>query len=251
MGTENRDTGNGRFASQASVLGDIVAEAMINAVDSISITAPPQIRSTTRPPDQEAQYQRPWDNLDSDNPCDGAPVLPPDTFWDLWFEHQHLLLRQCMKMMSGNMADAEDALGNALVRASAHFAEGGGESIVNKRAWLSRLAHNACIDFYRARSRQKRWTDEIVAMADGDFIPSAPLPEPTPEDVAETGESMRSLQRGLDDLPERLRRPVILRFLEGRSYAEIAERLCITNCTARKRVQLARERLRRHEAEPV
>ena len=156
-----------------------------------------------------------------------------------------------MQMMSGNMADAEDALGNAMVRASSHFAEGGGGAITNQRAWLSRLVHNACIDFYRARSRQKRWTDEIVAMADGDFIPSAPSPEPTPEEVAETGESMRSLQRGLDNLPEPLRGPIILRFLEGRSYAEIAERLCITNCTARKRVQLARERLRRHEAEPV
>jgi RNA polymerase sigma factor (sigma-70 family) len=251
VGIENRDTGNGRFASQASVLGDIVAEAMINAVDSVSITAPPPIRSTTRLPVRETLEQTPRDSPDPDKPCDGAPALPPDAFWDLWFEHQHQLLRQCMRMMSGNMADAEDALGNAMLRASVHFAEGGGDAIANQRAWLSRLAHNACIDFYRARSRQKRWTDEVVAMTDGEFIPSAPSPEPTPEEVAETGESMRSLQRGLDDLPELLRRPVILRFLEGRSYAEIAERLCITNCTARKRVQLARERLRRHEADPA
>lgn len=153
-----------------------------------------------------------------------------------------------MKMMSGNMADAEDALGNAMVRASSHFAEGGGDTITNQRAWLSRLVHNSCIDFYRARSRQKRWTEEILAMADGDVIPSAPSPEPTPHEVAETGEAMRSLQRGLDALPDRLRVPLSLRFLEGLSYAEIADRLRITNCTARKRIQLARERLRRNRA---
>lgn len=155
-----------------------------------------------------------------------------------------------MRMMSGNMADAEDALGNALVRASSHFAEGGGSAIENQRAWLSRLVHNSCIDFYRARARQKRWTDEVMAMTDGDVIPSAPQPEPTPEEVAETGESMRTLEKGLNDLPELLRVPLILRFLEGLSYAEIAERLCIPNCTARKRVQLARERLRRDGAAP-
>ncbi|WP_193172268.1 RNA polymerase sigma factor [Nisaea nitritireducens] len=175
---------------------------------------------------------------------------PSDGFWDLWFEHQNQLLRQCMKLMSGNVADAEDALGNAMVRASSHFAEGKGAAITNQRAWLSRLVHNACIDFYRARSRQKRWTEEILAMADSDVVPSLPSPAPTPEEVAETGESMRSLQRGLDDLPDVLRDPIILRFLEGRSYAEIADRLSITNCTARKRVQLARERLRRNGAGP-
>ena len=79
-------------------------------------------------------------------------------------------------------------------------------------------------------------------------MPSVPSPEPTPEEVAETGESLRSLQHGLDALPELLRVPLMLKFFEGLSYAEIAERLSIQNCTVRKRVQLARERLRRNGA---
>lgn len=223
--------------------GDLFAEATRSAVDTIARSAgglaqPFPVREMPSPPP-------------ADPPPAKAVRHPPEAFWELWSEHQNQLLRQCMRLMSGNMADAEDALGNALVRASSHFAEGGGAGIANQRAWLSRLVHNSCIDFYRARSRQKRWTDEVLAMADGEAMPSAPNPEPTPEEIAETGESMRTLQHALDELPELLRVPLILRFLEGLSYAEIAERLCIPNCTARKRVQLARERLRRNGAGPT
>lgn len=236
VGTGNQDNGKDRFARGAGLSGDIVAEATMKAVDIIARTA-------AAPPQTPAHR--------SDDSTAEASPLPPEAFWNLWSENQNQLLRQCMRLMSGNMADAEDALGNAMVRASSHFADGGGGAIANQRAWLSRLVHNSCIDFYRARSRQKRWTDEVMAMADGSPIPSAPAPEPTPEEIAETGEAMRSLQDGLDALPELLRVPLILRFLEGLSYAEIAERLCIPNCTARKRVQLARERLRRNGVGPA
>lgn len=244
VGTGNQDGGNGRAAPGTGLSGDLFAEATRSAVDLIARSAgglgTPQMPAREAPP------------LPAPERPDGAGgPMPPDAFWDLWATHQNQLLRQCMRLMSGNMADAEDALGNALVRASSHFAEGGGAEIANQRAWLSRLVHNSCIDFYRARSRQKRWTDEVMAMADGDAVPSAPNPAPTPEEVAVTGESMRTLQKALDELPELLRVPLILRFLEGLSYAEIAERLCIPNCTARKRVQLARERLRRNGAGPT
>ncbi|WP_420402841.1 RNA polymerase sigma factor [Nisaea sp.] len=243
MGTGNQDSGNGRTGPGAGLSGDLFAEATRSAVDIIARSAgglsqPFSVREVASPPPAESAPAT-------------APPLPPEDFWDLWSAHQHQLLRQCMRLMSGNMADAEDALGNALVRASSHFAEGGGAGIDNQRAWLSRLVHNSCIDFYRARARQKRWTDEVMAMADGDDIPSVPAPEPTPEEIAETGEAMRTLQAALDELPELLRVPLILRFLEGLSYKEIAERLCIPSCTARKRVQLARERLRRNGAGPT
>jgi len=247
VGTGNQDSGKDRTAPGTGISGDIIAEATRSAVDIIARSAggfagPVPVREVPPP---AAPHPAP-----SPGSPENAP-LPPEDFWELWSAHQNQLLRQCMRLMSGNMADAEDALGNALVRASSHFAEGGGEGIANQRAWLSRLVHNSCIDFYRARSRQKRWTDEVLAMADGDDIPSAPTPEPTPEEVAETGEAMRTLQTALDELPELLRVPLVLRFLEGLSYKEIADRLCIPNCTARKRVQLARERLRRNGAAPT
>ena len=81
-------------------------------------------------------------------------------------------------------------------------------------------------------------------MPDCHSVPSLPAPQQTPEEVAEVGESMRSLTQKLEALPDILREPVILRFFKGHSYAEIADQLSITKCAARKRIQLARERLR-------
>jgi len=69
------------------------------------------------------------------------------------------------------------------------------------------------------------------------------------EDVAvpdpEAERFVRDLAERLVALPNHLREPLVMRLIEDLSYAEIAERLNLTNATARKRVQLAPERLRR------
>ncbi|HZH13088.1 MAG TPA: sigma factor-like helix-turn-helix DNA-binding protein [Archangium sp.] len=48
----------------------------------------------------------------------------------------------------------------------------------------------------------------------------------------------------VQQLPEPLRAPLVMRFREGKSYPEIAERLKLTQCNTRKRIQLACERMR-------
>ena len=232
MGTQNRRNGHTRSSRVANDSGEINGEPSRHVNGFVARSS-----NESQPPDQQA-VPRPALT------CGASSSSAPDIFWAICSEHQDRLRRQCLKLMSGNVADAEDALGDAMVRASAYFAEGHGDKITNTGAWLSRLVRNACIDFFRARSRQKRWTEEVLAMPDCHSVPSLPAPQQTPEEVAEVGESMRSLKQKLDALPDILREPVILRFLEGHSYTEIADQLSITKCAARKRIQLARERLR-------
>tara|TARA_R110001599_G_scaffold200828_3_gene397632 strand:+ start:18332 stop:18541 length:210 start_codon:yes stop_codon:yes gene_type:complete len=57
-------------------------------------------------------------------------------------------------------------------------------------------------------------------------------------------EALRQLEKKLDEIPNVLRVTFVLRFGEGLAYAEIANRLGISSATARKRIQLARDRLR-------
>ena len=52
------------------------------------------------------------------------------------------------------------------------------------------------------------------------------------------------LRRALDNLPERLRRVVVLRDVHGLSHREIAEELDITEAAAKVRLHRARARLR-------
>lgn len=253
VGSGNGQNGQGGHPSHGGLAGDFFAEATQAAVDVIARsgggmlgqglpgqTYPAGFRAPPPPPPPSRPDRPPA------VPASASPALGNEAFWAMWADHQQQLLRQCMRMMAGNVADAEDALSTAMLRASDYFGAGGGASIDNHRAWLSRLVHNSCIDFYRARSRHRHWENEVEASGLTEIVPAVtPAPTPTPEEQAETGEQMRNLQKELDALPELLRTPLVMRFLDGLSYEEISERLGIPNCTARKRVQLARDRLRK------
>lgn len=179
-----------------------------------------------------------------------APAVSRDgrdqaVFWNVWLEHREHLRRQSLRLMAGNRADAEDALSAAMLRASQKFADYA-DSIVNERAWLTRLLHNACMDVYRGHKRQARWVPDASL---GEEAPD-PLPQivsendRTPEEIAVGRETLQQLERQIAALPPNLRLPFVMRFLQNRSYDEIAGRLELTNCAVRKRIQLARERLR-------
>lgn len=183
---------------------------------------------------------------------DGAPV--PDSrrtgadrqaFWDVWLEHREHLKRQSLRLMSGNRADAEDALSAAMLKASQKF-DDYADSIVNERAWLTRLLHNACMDVYRGHKRQARWVPDAT-LGDEPFDPLPQIAaenERSPEEIAVGRETLQQLEEQIRALPPNLRLPFVMRFLQNRSYDEIAGRLELTNCAVRKRIQLARERLR-------
>ncbi len=53
------------------------------------------------------------------------------------------------------------------------------------------------------------------------------------------------LMQAIHELPETLRQPLLLRFYYDLSYSEIAKRLGLTEVTVRKRVQLARDIVRK------
>ncbi len=167
---------------------------------------------------------------------------PYAEFWRVWVGHQDYLQKQSLRLMSGNRADAEDALSNAMVRAAQKFLFYS-ESIVNERAWLNRLVYNACIDHYRRNKRETNWDMNQETMPKT----TSPLFDenrPTPEDVFDSQEQIRRLSDLLDRLSCKLRTPFLMKFVEGMSYSEIAGRLNIKNATVRKRIQLARERIR-------
>ena len=55
----------------------------------------------------------------------------------------------------------------------------------------------------------------------------------------------QALMHAIQNLPETLRQPLLLRFYYDLSYSEIANRLGLSEATVRKRIQLARDILRR------
>ena len=113
--------------------------------------------------------------------------------------------------------------------------------------WLYRLIFNLCIDMKR-RDRSGRhvaWDDEVARQAasgspGGDV--GRGLGEPALEQ--ERGEVRAALARAIEDLPEDSRRTLLLREVDGLSYAEIARSLGIPKGTVMSRLHHARRRVR-------
>lgn len=109
--------------------------------------------------------------------------------------------------------------------------------------WLYRLVFNLCIDMKR-RDRSNRhveWDDEVARQATSGSADSA-MPEPDAD--LSRSELRESLSRAIGQLPEDSRRTLLLREVDGLSYAEIARALGIPKGTVMSRLHHARRRVR-------
>ena len=163
-------------------------------------------------------------------------------FWQIWLAHRDYLRQQSLRLSSGNVADAEDALSEAMLRAAQAFPK---SIIRNHRAWLLRLVHNACMDRYRSNHRHKQLAQVITEEAVQAVPAIAARRDRTPEDLLSALEQIHDLQRAMSALPPMLAEPLML-YLNDLSDGEIAGNLRVTKEVVRKRRQIARAWLRRH-----
>jgi RNA polymerase sigma-70 factor (ECF subfamily) len=98
-----------------------------------------------------------------------------DAFRDLVLTHHGELRAYCYRML-GSVADAEDAVQNALLRAWRSL--GGFEGRGSVRSWLYSIATNTALDIARHRSRRELPADFGPAAAVG-----APLADPVLDPV--------------------------------------------------------------------
>src|SRR5918912_3283943 len=138
------------------------------------------------------------------------------------------LLRYCRRLLPPERA--EDAVQQAFL--NAYRAIGAGESELNLRPWLYRIAHNSALNSLR----QSGWSyEEIDESFDG---------VQQPPQAVEQRERIKEIVSAVQDLPERQRDAVVLRELEGRSYEEIALELGVTGGAVRQLLNRARTNLR-------
>lgn len=143
-----------------------------------------------------------------------------DTFWDLWLGHQDQMRSQCIRLMAGNVADAEDALSSAMLRASQKFPSYA-DSIINGRAWLRKLVYNVCMDHYRQGKfiEYRPFDRDIDIPINGAMFTQR---QQSPEEIALSREQISELNSCINSLSNNLRVPLFLRCVEGWSYLDIA-----------------------------
>jgi RNA polymerase sigma-70 factor (ECF subfamily) len=139
------------------------------------------------------------------------------------------LHRYCARM-TGSTVDGEDVVQEVLIKAVG--ARSGGTRIDNLEGWLFRVAHNASLDFLRARAR----TNVVQLTDDMQATPEEPQP-----DVAAV--SFRTFL----ELPVLQRCAVVLKDVLGYTIEEVAH---IADCSAAA-AKSALQRGRRHLRELV
>jgi RNA polymerase sigma factor (sigma-70 family) len=130
-----------------------------------------------------------------------------------------------------NQADAEDVTQTTFM--NAYRALERGERPESPHNWLIAIAHNVCRQRFRAASRR---VQEV--MIEDDVADHLVQPEdddaPSPEDI----------KRALSHLAFNQRAALVMRELEGRSYAEIADLLGVTDSAVETLIFRARRALR-------
>lgn len=134
--------------------------------------------------------------------------------------HYRPVLALCRRLL-GRAGYAEDAAQEAFMRAYRAFAEY--DSTQPFGAWVARIARNHCIDLIRRRT-------QAVRLFDDEDAGRLELPSTDASALAElvSAERAATVQRAIDELPDRYRIPLVLAYLEGASYDEIAATLGIT-----------------------
>src|ERR671922_244662 len=128
-----------------------------------------------------------------------------------------------------NQADAEDVTQTTFLNAYRSYVEKGSRP-EKPQNWLIAIAHNVC----RQRFRQSARRPSEVAFEDD-------IADTVPEDDAPTGEDIR---RALSHLAFNQRAALVMRELEGRSYAEISEILEVSTSAVETLLFRARRALR-------
>ncbi len=138
---------------------------------------------------------------------------------------------------AGNRAEAEDLTQEIFLRLYRNLDRYRGD--VPLAGWTLRLSRNLCVDHYRRTRNERRSvivSDEVLKHQAGDSDPSA---------RAERREKLRMVYQALEELPEAFAEILMLRDLQGLSYADICAFLDLPEGTMKSRLRRARLELMR------
>ena len=145
----------------------------------------------------------------------------------------------------GNAADAEDLTQEVFLKLWRGLSGFRGQS--HLLTWLSRIARNACADHIRKKKRTVPTESLSLAADDGDAadrdLPDGdPLRDPM--QATDQSENIRLVRRAMAMLSEEHRTLIILRDMEGYSYARLAAVLGLEEGTVKSRLFRARAKLK-------
>jgi RNA polymerase sigma factor (sigma-70 family) len=164
-----------------------------------------------------------------------------DAFNQIVLAYQDRVYSVCLRMLGSQQA-AEDASQETFLSAFRNVRSMRGTTL---RAWLLRIASNACIDELRRRRRQPQLSLDMPSEdGDGGRVIETPDASPGPEQVVLGLELREALRDELLRLPADQRLAVVLCDIQQLSYEEIASAMETSVGTVKSRISRGRARLR-------
>jgi RNA polymerase sigma factor (sigma-70 family) len=165
---------------------------------------------------------------------------------ELCRRHSQQLFRKVLRI-TGNIADAEDTLQEALLNAYVHIRGFEGRSAFS--SWLTRIAINSALMLLRRKRSQP-----VYSFGSDPEIDDFNLPEPvetsrSPEESCIQNALENELAQAIRYLPPNLRVVMQIRYREDAPVAEIAKMLRISESAVKSRLFRARSQIRKRLGE--
>jgi len=135
----------------------------------------------------------------------------------------------------------EDLTQEAFIKAFASLASFNEEFAFS--TWLYKIATNNSIDYIRKRKLQTYSIDKPIEAKDSDYAFELPDDSYEADKDMISDQRARMLNEAIGKLPEKYRKVIRLRHVDGKSYEEIAEQLKLPIGTVKAHIFRAREML--------
>ena len=170
------------------------------------------------------------------------------TLETLVYEHRAYIFRLCLSILNDEN-EAEDLTQETFVKAVNALDHHPPER--NVSGWILSIAHNTATDYVRVKRLDTVPLDDspVVTPPSGNIKATAiqvPSPsESTPTSRAEARALRPAIERAIRKLKGNYRRVVMLRFVEGRSYEDVAKTLGLPLGTVKNYLHRARKKLKK------
>lgn len=143
----------------------------------------------------------------------------------------------------GEPADADDVVQETYVRAWRSLDRLRDPAAVV--GWLCRIAANVAADLHRSRGRRRTWSLDASSEDGAALVERLSSDDPDPEKQVGDAQLARAALALVGELSEKHRMVLLLREVDGMSYAEIAGALGLSVGTVESRLHRARAALAR------
>jgi RNA polymerase sigma-70 factor (ECF subfamily) len=173
-----------------------------------------------------------------------------EAFSELFLRHRLNLVKAATSILK-NPDDAEEEVQNSFWKAYKNIDRFQGDSQFS--TWANRIVINQCL--MRLRSQRRRPTFSIDDVRVGEDRGTLELPDTraTPESELGRDQVVRMVRDEIQRIPPVLRDVLVMKDIEQRPTAEVAEQMSLTVAAVKSRLlrarRMLRQRIERHEGE--